>query len=71
VGRVFDLLWVRGTIPIYTMPVLTSVLEKELLQAFLPRPGDLDFEVADVEALTLFLQTHRGRTLATTATVVQ
>jgi hypothetical protein len=71
VGRVFDLLWLMGTIPDYTMPVLTPALEKELVQAFLPRPGDPHFDVADVEALTFFLQTHRGRALAMTNTVVQ
>jgi hypothetical protein len=71
VGRVFDLLYLRGTIPSYTMPLLTPALEKELLQAFLPRTGDPPFEVADVEALAFFLETHRGFLLAITETVVQ
>ena len=53
------------------MPVLTPALENELPQAFLPRPGDPYYEVADVEALSFFLRTHRGRALVTTETVVQ
>jgi hypothetical protein len=71
VGRVFDLLWLRGTVPSYTMPLLTPTLENELLQAFLPRPGDPRLDVADVEAFAFFLKTHRGHALATTEKVVE
>ncbi len=54
VGRVFDLVASRTYAELHDAP-LASAVEKELRQAFFPRPGDPHFKVADVDALNVFL----------------
>lgn len=64
VGRVCDLLFLRGTIPVYQLPVIEPGLERELLEAFLPQQNDPDCEGAHIETLAAFLAEHRGAHLA-------
>jgi hypothetical protein len=64
VGRVHDLLFVRGTTPEYTLPVLDGDLERELLHAFEPLPADPPFDVATPAALAAFLSANLGNRMA-------
>jgi hypothetical protein len=65
VGRVHDLLFLRGTIPEWRVPKLDSALETELLQAFAPRITDPRFKTADPASFARFLSENRGRYLFT------
>ena len=63
VGRVHDLLFLRGTTPKYQFPVLDPTLEAELLREFAPQASDLSFKVADSPSFARFLSKNRGRYL--------
>ncbi len=65
VGRVFDLLGLRGTIPDWQLPKLDAALETKLLQAFAARPTDPPFKTADPASFARFLAENRGRYLFT------
>jgi len=65
VGRVQDLIYLRGTTPDYVLPLLDSQLERELLDAYGPRLGDPPFNVASPAELEAFLASNRGARLAT------
>jgi hypothetical protein len=64
VGRVHDVMYMRGTIPDYRLPWLDGPLECELLLAFAPLLGDPSFDVAAPADLAIFLAAHRGKRLA-------
>jgi hypothetical protein len=60
VGRLTDVIALRGTLPDYSLPTLDEQLEEELLDVFAPRPNDPPFEVVDRLTLSAWLQKHRG-----------
>jgi hypothetical protein len=59
-GRVFDLIFLRGTTPEYCVPVLDERLEAELISAMAPLPGDPPFDTGPVGSVARFLREHRG-----------
>jgi hypothetical protein len=65
VGRVFDLLSLRGGLPEWHLPKVDPALESELLQAFAPRKSDSLFKTADPASFERFLSENRGRYLFT------
>ncbi|MEU6076718.1 hypothetical protein [Micromonospora sp. NPDC047074] len=72
--RVFDLMFLRGTLPqefepdataSYVLPLLDAGLRAALLAAFAPRPGDHPLaEAAPLGELAGFLDSHAGARLA-------
>lgn len=64
VGRVFDLLFLRGTTPAYYLPVVDDVLIAEILDALRPQAHDPPSEVATASEVRAFLDEHRGARLA-------
>jgi hypothetical protein len=69
VGRVDDLLSLRGTIdwPPAALPLLDDRLQREVLAAFEVRESDPPFDLLPVSQLIEFLVAHRGSGLATTS----
>jgi hypothetical protein len=65
VGRVFDLVSLRGGLPEWHLPKLDPALEAELLEAFAPRKSDPLFKTADPVGFERFLSENRGRYLFT------
>lgn len=63
VGRVSDLLFLRGTTPQWHLPKLDAKLETDLLEAFAARTTDPPFKRADPAAFGRFLSDNRGRYL--------
>lgn len=59
-GRVFSLLFLRGTIPEYRIPVLDERLEAEIISVMTPRPDDSPFVTERVSVVARFLAGHRG-----------
>jgi len=64
VGRILDLVFLRGTIPPYSFPTLTAELGREILAAAAARPDDSDSEVISATQLAEFLERHAGHSLA-------
>ncbi|MEH1165198.1 hypothetical protein V6V47_07405 [Micromonospora sp. CPCC 205539] len=72
--RVFDLMYLRGTLPeefdhnaraSYVLPLLDAGLRSALLAAFAPQPDDHRLaEAAPVSELAEFLDSHEGARLA-------
>jgi hypothetical protein len=60
VGRVFDLIFLRGTTPVYCVPVLDEELEREILTAMGPLPEDPPFDTKPIDRVVQFLAEHRG-----------
>lgn len=60
VGRVFDLLFLRGTTPEYGLPVLDEALELEILVGMDPKPEDPPFDTGPIEQIASFLTRHLG-----------
>jgi hypothetical protein len=60
VGRVIDLIFLRGTSPAYTLPLVDDELEAELLLRIQDRPEDPAFEVVSADELEAFLNQNRG-----------
>ncbi|MEU2268260.1 hypothetical protein ABZ568_18005 [Streptomyces olindensis] len=56
--RLFDLLFLRGTIDGYQAPVLDPRLRDELSALYRPRPGDLPSDSVAADALESFLTRH-------------
>src|SRR6202022_2266782 len=65
VGRVHDLLFLRGTIPDWQLPRVDAALEAELLQVFAARTTDPPFKTADPGSLARFLAANRGKCVFT------
>ena len=64
VGRVIDLLFLRGTTPDWTLPVLDEELETALLDEYQPQPSDpARFGSIPASDLGDFLLQHRGEHL--------
>ncbi len=63
VGRVSDLLFLRGTTPDRQLPRLDATLEHELLQAFAARTTDPPLKAADPTTFAQFLSENRDRYL--------
>jgi hypothetical protein len=59
-GRVPSLLFLRGTIPDYRVPVLDKRLETEIISVMIPCPEDSPFVAVQVGAVARFLADHRG-----------
>jgi hypothetical protein len=59
-GRVFSLMFLRGTTPWYCIPVLDERLEAENIDAMRPIPDDLLFDSEPADAVARFLAAHRG-----------
>jgi len=62
-GKVFDLLFLLGTIPTYQLPVITDDLIKQLVEAFDSGATD-NLPAAPRPALTTFLRQRRGKHIA-------
>jgi hypothetical protein len=60
VGRVFDLIFLRGTTPGYCVPVLDERLANEILAAMTRLPEDPPFETESIDQVAEFLVEHRG-----------
>jgi len=65
VGRVFDLLVLRGTTPEYVLPLIDDTLTADLLACLEPDPADPAFDVLPAADLATFLSAHAGEHLAT------
>jgi hypothetical protein len=65
VGRVHDLLSLRGTLPAYNLPSVDDGLRRELVAAYGIRDDDPPLDVGDSDALDAFLADHAGALLAT------
>ena len=63
VGRVYDLLSLRGGLPDWHLPQLDPALETELRAAFTSRATDAPFKTADPTSFARFLAANRGRYL--------
>jgi hypothetical protein len=58
-GRVFDLLFLRGTTPTYQLPIITEDLIKQVVAAF-DSEGSDDLPAVPRSDLVQFLQERRG-----------
>jgi hypothetical protein len=65
VGRVYDLVSLRGGLPDWHLPKLDPGLETELLAAFSARTTDAPFKTADPTSFARFLAANPGRYLFT------
>jgi hypothetical protein len=63
VGRVFDLVFLRGTTPVYCLPVLDETLKNEILLAMAPKSGDPPFDTEAIDQVANFLTRHLGLAL--------
>jgi len=63
-GRVFDLIYLRGTTPAYTAPMITEGLVGEIMEAF-RRADDSGLPATDAAQLEAFLADHLGKHLVT------
>jgi hypothetical protein len=63
-GRVFDLVYLHGTTPDYTAPVITHALVREIMDAF-QRADDSGLPATDAALLAAFLSDHLGEHLVT------
>ena len=62
-GRVFDLLFLLGTIPIYQLPAITDELIEQVLEAFDAGAAD-GLPAASRTSVASFLQQRRGKFVA-------
>jgi hypothetical protein len=67
VGRVFDLLFLRGTLPAWVLPRIDDALSQDLLAAYEPQPHDPPFETVPPDELRAFLVSNRGAQLVPTS----
>jgi hypothetical protein len=63
-GRVFDLVYLRGTTPAFTAPVITEELVEEIMSAF-RGPDDSGLPATDAAGLEAFLTEHLGKHIVT------
>ena len=68
-GRVFSLLWLRGTIPEYVLPKLDDTLARELLECFEPMAEDPPAEYVSRDEVASFLKRHSGAGVITTSRI--
>jgi hypothetical protein len=62
--RVADLMFLRGTLPEYVLPVADDELIRQIVDAFQPQSGDRISSTSSEQALEEFLRSHRGWSLA-------
>lgn len=70
VGRLHDLILLRGTTPEYLLPLIDNELTTELAACLAPDPADPDFQVIPTHELVAFLNDHAGKRLATRSRLV-
>jgi hypothetical protein len=58
--RVFDALYLAGTLPFYNLPVATDEFKRQLVAAYTPRSGDVLPPATHHRTLSSFLESHRG-----------